>query len=140
MRAVGEEFIRAGSDLGEDGRGAGRPEPRDGLQELALPGERDHHLFHLGVAPGDHRIEVVEVFQMQLAHQRVMGIEAALEGQGEVSDLRTHPAQGQIGEHRGAAFSVDESFDHRPTRDGADRGGHRVQLDPRVLQHRAQPL
>ena len=74
------------------------------------------------------------------SHKRVMVVEAALQCQGEVGDLGAHPAQGQSGQDRGSAFPVDESVDHRSTRDGADRGGHRVQFNSRVLEHSTQPL
>src|SRR5947209_3578791 len=51
-------------DLGEDGRRGGRPDARDGHQEVALAGERDHHLLHLRVQPGNHLIEMVDVFEV----------------------------------------------------------------------------
>jgi hypothetical protein len=140
VRAVGEELIRVGPDLGQDGRRGGWSDAWDGHQQVALAGERDHHLLHLRVEPRDHLIEMVDVLQVQLTHQRVMVVEAALQCQGEVGDLGAHPAPGQIGQDRGSAFPVDESVDHRSTRDGADRGGHRVQFNSRVLEHSTQPL
>jgi transposase InsO family protein len=39
-----------------------------------------------------------------------------------------------------AAVAVDQRLDHRPAGLGRDGGGHRVDLDPRILQHAAQPL
>ena len=136
MGAGGEELSGACPDLGQDRRCGDRANPRDCHQELPLPGERDHHLLHLRIQPGDHLLKMVDVFEVQLTHQRVVGIETALQRQREIRDLRPHPAPGQLGQHHPAAFAVDEGFDHRPTRDGGDGGGNRVQFDPRILQHR----
>ena len=77
---------------------------------------------------------------MQPAHQRVMVIEAALQRPLQVGDLGAHLSLGQFGEHLRAALSVDERLHHRACRLGRQFGGHRVDLDPGVLQHVAQPL
>jgi hypothetical protein len=78
VRVAEEELAWAGPGLRDD-RGRGdRPDSRDRDQQPLLPGERDHHLLHLRVQPVDHLIEMVDVFGMQLTHQRVVGIEAAL--------------------------------------------------------------
>ena len=78
--------------------------------------------------------------QMQPAHQRVVVIEAAFQRPLQVRDFRPHPAFGQLGEHAWAAFAIDECLHHRPHRRVVIDGGHRVDLDPGVLQHIAQPL
>jgi len=40
-----------------------------------------------------------------------VGVEAALQRQGEIGDLGAHPTQRQIGQHLGSALAVDECFD-----------------------------
>jgi hypothetical protein len=82
---------------------------------------------------------VVEVVQVQAAHQRVVVAEAAFQGHGQVRDLGPHLPPGQLGQDRAAALAVDEGLDHRPAGLGGDRGRHRVDLDPGILQHVAQP-
>jgi hypothetical protein len=102
--------------------------------------ERDHHRLHLRVQLGDHLVQVGDVVQVELAHQGVMVIEPAFQRLGQVADLGAHPAARQVRQHLATAFPVDQRPDHRQARDCVNAGGHRVQLDPRVLQHPAQPL
>jgi len=66
-----------------------------------------HHHLDLGVQPGEHRLQVIDVVQVQPAHQGVMVTEPALQRHGQVRDLRAHLAPGQIGQDRAAAFPVD---------------------------------
>ena len=78
--------------------------------------------------------------QVQLAHQRVMVPEAAFQRLRQVADLGAHDAPGQLGEHLAAALPIDQRPDHRQPRNRVNTGGHRVQLDPGVLEHPTQPL
>jgi hypothetical protein len=80
---------------GQDRGGGLRPDPRDRGQQVLLQTERDHHCLDLCVQPGDHLIEVVDVFQVQSAHQRVMVAEPAFQRQRQIADLGTHPAARQ---------------------------------------------
>jgi hypothetical protein len=83
---------------------------------------------------------VIDVVQVQAAHQGVVVPEPAFQRHRQVRDLGPHPAPGQLGQDRAAAFPVDQRLDHRPPGLGGDRGGHRVDLDPGVLEHVAEPL
>jgi len=57
-------------------------------------------------------------------------------------DLRTHPAFGQVGEHRRVCCGllIDQGLQHQPPGDTHDVGGHRRQFDARVFQQLLQPL
>ena len=55
-------------------------------------------------------------------------------------DLGAHSPLGQIGQHRGVALPGDQRFEHGPSRDPGDVGGHRGQLDPGVFEQLLQPL
>jgi len=67
-------------------------DPRDGRQRRRLRDEREAGLVNAGVQAGDHVREVVDVLQMQGAHQCVLGAEAAGAGQPQVRDLAAHLA------------------------------------------------
>ena len=77
VRRGGEEFSGTGADLRDDRGGGQLADPGDGGQQVPLPGKRDHHRLDLGVQLRDHLVQVGDVVQVQLAHQRVMVIEAA---------------------------------------------------------------
>ncbi|MDQ3987747.1 MAG: hypothetical protein M3291_00835, partial [Actinomycetota bacterium] len=53
----------------DDDLGRTLTDPRDRRQQLGLPGEREGGLVDPGVQPGDHVSEMVDVFQVQHAHQ-----------------------------------------------------------------------
>jgi hypothetical protein len=59
---------------------------------------------------------VIDVVQVQPAHQRVLGIEPAFQRQRQVRDVGAYLAFGQFGQHGTAAFAVDERFDSRRAR------------------------
>jgi hypothetical protein len=80
------------------------------------------------------------VFQVQGAHQRVLIAEAARAGQPQVGDLGAHPAARQVRQHRRVALAGDQRLDHVPGRQGGQRRGHRVNLDPAVLEDLGQAL
>ena len=65
MRVVGEELLDGHADLG-DHRGGGVPaDPGDGGQQVPPALKGLHHLLDPGVQPGDSRLQVVEVVQVQ---------------------------------------------------------------------------
>ena len=138
VRVGGEELTDVHPDLGDDRRGRHRADPRDRDQQVRRCRERDHHLLHLRVQPGDHLVQLGDVLQVQLAHQRVMVTEPAFQRLRQVSDLRAHhgPRASSASTPRGP-FPGDQRPDHRPPGHRVDRRSHRVQLDPGVLQHPA---
>src|SRR6478609_12194726 len=77
--AEGNVSADVGAGFGNDRCGGERSDAGDGGQQLALGPKRLHHVLDLGVEPGDHLLEVVEMVQMQSAHQRVVVIEAAFQ-------------------------------------------------------------
>jgi len=89
-----------------------------------------HHRLDLGVQPGDHGLQVVDVVQVQPAHQGVVVTEPAFQRHRQVRDPGAHLALGQLGQDRAAALPVDERLDHRPPGLGGDGGGDGVDLDP----------
>jgi hypothetical protein len=139
VRVVGEELPDGDADLGDHGGGGVSADPRDGSQQVPPALKGLHHLLDPGVQPGDRRFQVVDVVQVQAAHQGVVVTEAAFQRHGQVRDLGPHRALGQLGQDRAAAFPVDQRLDHRPPGLGGDRGSHRVDLDPGVLQGAAEP-
>jgi hypothetical protein len=94
--------------------GGALTDSRDCRQQLDLLGEREGGLVDLGVQPGDHVREVVDVFQVQGAHQRMLGTEAPGAGHGELGDLLAHHPTSQIRQHGGIAFPSDQRLDHVP--------------------------
>jgi hypothetical protein len=125
VRVVGEELGDGDADLG-DHRGGGVPaDPGDGGQQVPPALEGLHHLLDPGVQPGDRRLQVVDVVQVQAAHQGVVVAEAAFQGHGQVRDLGPHRALGQPGQDRAAAFPAGQRLDHRPAGLGGDGPGHR---------------
>ena len=137
MGGGGEELTGTGANLRDD-RGRGHlADPRDRDQQVPLPGKRDHHRLDLGVQLGGHLVQVGDVVQVQLAHQRVMVIKAAFQRLRQVTDPGPHPAPGQPSQHLPAPLPIDQRPDHRQPGDRVNGGGHRVQLDPGVLEHPA---
>src|SRR5207245_9265103 len=99
VRVVGEELLDGDADLGAH-RGGGVPaDPGAGGQQVPPALEGLHHLLDPGVQPGDRRLQVTDVVQVQAAHQRVVVAEAAFQGHGQVRDLGPHRAPGQVGQH-----------------------------------------
>jgi hypothetical protein len=82
------------TDLGDDDLSGALTDPRDRGQQLDRLGEREAGLVDAGVQPGDHVREVIDVFQMQGAHQRVLSAETARAGQPQIRDLAAHLAPG----------------------------------------------
>ena len=83
---------------------------------------------------------MVEVLKVQPAHQCMVVAKAALQRPRQIRNLGPHPPLGQIGQHRRAAFPVDQRLHHRPRRLGGELGCHRVDLDAGVLEHVAEAL
>ena len=94
--------------FGDDDLGGAFTDPRDRGQQLDLRAEREAGLVDAGVQPGDHVGEVVDVFQVQGAHQRVLVTEAARARHPQLGDLSAHHPAGQIGQHGGVAFPGDQ--------------------------------
>ena len=138
--ASGKELADIRADLGDDRGGGQRADARDGGLQVPGGAKGRHHRLDLHVQPDEHRFEMIEVVQVQAAHQRMMIGEPAFQRHRQVRDLRPHPSPGQLGQDRPAPFPVDQRLDHRPPGLGGDGGGHRVDLDPSVLQHVAEPL
>ena len=126
--------------LGDDRGGGQRADAGDRGQQVPGGAKGRHHRLDLRVQLRDHRLQVIDVVQVQPAHQRVVLAEAALQRHRQVRDLRPHPADRQLRQHLRAALPVNERLDHRPPGLGDDGGGHRVDLDARVLEHVAEPL
>jgi hypothetical protein len=83
---------------------------------------------------------IVDVAQVQLAHEGVVVAEPAGQRHRQVWDLvAEHPA-GQFGQHRAAALPVDQRLDHLTGGHAEHIRGHRVDLDPGVLQRFLQSL
>jgi hypothetical protein len=59
------------ADFGDDDLGGAFTDPRDRGQQIGLLDERESGLVDAGVQSGDHVGEVIDVFQVQGAHQRV---------------------------------------------------------------------
>ena len=114
MGTAGEELSDGDADLGNHRGGSQRADPGSAGQQLPLGPKGGHHRLDLRVQPGDHRLQVVNVIQMQPTHQRMMIAEPALQRHRQVRDLGTHLAFGQLSQDRPAAFPVDERLDHRP--------------------------
>ena len=107
--------------FGDDDLGGPLTDPRDRGQQLDLRVEREAGLVDAGVQPGDHVGEVIDVFQVQNTHQRMLIGEATRAGQRQLGDLAAHLAAGQVGQYGGVAFPVDQRLDHLPRRDGGQR-------------------
>jgi hypothetical protein len=139
VRGIGEVLPDVGAGLGDDRGGGQQADPGGRGQQLPGGAKGGHHRLDLGVQPGGHRLQVIDVIQVQAAHQGVMVPEPALQGHRQVRDLGPHLALGQLGQDRAAALPVDQRLDHRPPGLRRDRGGDGIDLDPGVLQHVAQP-
>lgn len=83
---------------------------------------------------------LIDQVQVNPGHERVVLYEASLECLGQRGDLDPQPPPGKVGHEDRIAFAVDESLEHRPTRDTEDVGGHGGELDPGVLQQFLQAL
>ncbi|CMH24523.1 Uncharacterised protein [Mycobacterium tuberculosis] len=140
MLSRGEPGRRVGADFRDDRRRGTHPDPRDRCNQLASGTKGMHQLLDLLVESTDHRIELIQMSQVQPTHQGMVIIEAPFQRPLQIGDLRAHTAARQISQHRRAAFTVDERLHHRPHRLGGDRGRHAVGLDPGVLKHIAQAL
>jgi len=125
VRVVGEELGHGHADLGDHRGGGELADPGDGGEQVPLGLKGRHHRLDLGVQPGEHRLQMIDVVQVELAHHGVVVAEPALQRHRQVRDLGAHPAFGQIGQDRAAAFPVDQRLDHRPAGLGRDGAGHR---------------
>lgn len=65
-------------------------------------------------ATGDHVVQVVDVFQLQSAHQRVVVTGTDPERQRQIADLGVHPPA-PTRSAPSLAFLVDQCLDHGPT-------------------------
>ena len=117
---VAEELGDVRPDLGDHRGGGQRADPGGGGQQVPLGVKGRHHRLDLRVQLSDHLIEVADVVQVQAAHQGMMVTEPAFQRHGQVRDLGAHLAPGQVGQHSGAAFPVDQRLAHRPAGLGGD--------------------
>ena len=69
----------------------------------------------------------------------VMRAEMAVQGRGQLRDLRPQLPLGQPGQCRGVALPGDQRLDHRPPGLGQHLRGDGGQLDPGVLEHLLHP-
>jgi len=79
MFGGGERLGDIGPGLGNDGCGGKGADAGDRGQQFTLAPRRLHHVLDLGVELGDHFVEMVEIVQMQSAHERVVALKAALQ-------------------------------------------------------------
>ena len=90
--------------------------------------------------PVDVLIEEVEVLEDRADHERVVRLEATLQGFAQRGDLGAQPALGEVGQHLGIGGAADERVEHRATGDAEDVGRDAVELDPGVLKRLVQPV
>jgi hypothetical protein len=79
-------------------------------------------------------LQLIQVPQ-QVLHQEPMMIgEVSLQRQLQLGDLAAQYPLGHLGQGPRVPFAADQGPQHRPPRLPQDVGGHRTQLDVRVLQ------
>ncbi len=136
----GREVIPGrGADLRDHRRGGQETDPRDRDQQVAGGSKRLHHRLDPRLKLGDCLLQVADVVQVQAAEHRVMLAEPALQRHRQVRDLAPHLPLRQVRQYRAAPLPVNQGLDHLPPGLRRDRGGDRVDLDPRVLQHVTEP-
>ena len=130
--------VRAG--LGDDHIGGQGADPGDGADQLPEALKRlDHHLDPGGELADGLGVPVDQV-QVHPGQEGVVLAETAVQGLGQLGDLRPQPTLGQIGQPGRVPIAGDQRLDHRPPGHAQDVGGHRGQLDPGILQQLLQPL
>ncbi|SGM30685.1 Uncharacterised protein [Mycobacterium tuberculosis] len=106
MLSRGEPGRRVGADFRDDRRRGTHPDPRDRCNQLASGTKGMHQLLDLLVESTDHRIELIQMSQVQPTHQGMVIIEAPFQRPLQIGDLRAHTAARQISQHRRAAFTT----------------------------------
>jgi hypothetical protein len=138
--AGGGEHRHVHPDLGNDRLRSPLAHPGDGGQPVSGPSERGHHLIDAAIQRGDGALQMLQVGKGQAHQHGVMVPEAALQRLAQLGELASQPATGQLGQDLRVALPSDQGGQHRPARDPNHVGGHRVQLDPGVLQGLLDPL
>ena len=101
----GGEAAHVDPDLGDDHLRGAAAHPGNRDQVLELFTERADHSVHLLVQPHDIGRELVDVIQVHPQHQRVVGIEPALQGLPEQAESLTATGRGRASPAR-APISV----------------------------------
>jgi hypothetical protein len=136
----GREAGHVVADLGDDALGGSFADPGDGVEPVTGPVERDHHPVDLGVERADRPLEVVDVVERDPQDRRVVLTETSPQCLLELGDLVAQRRLGQVSEHDGVSFPVDQRLQHQAARDTQHVRGDGVELDPGVLQHFLHPL
>ena len=136
----GGELGHVDTDLGDDALGRALADTGDRVEPIAGFTERGDHPVDFTVEVGDRRFQVVDVIEDDPQHRGVMLPEPAPEGQTQRRDLLAQHPFGQLGERVRITFPGDEGPQHGPARHPQHVGGHRVELDPGVLQDLLHPL
>ena len=137
----GREHGHVDADLGDDApRRCGAATPGIVHSSSTAGRERAELLLDRVGEPVDLLVEEVEVGEDRADHQRVMGVEAALQRLAQRRELRAQPALGEVGEHLGVGRARNERVEHRPAGLAEDVGGDAVELDAGVLERLVQPV
>ncbi len=122
MLSRGEPGRRVGADFRDDRRRGTHPDPRDRCNQLASGTKGMHQLLDLLVESTDHRIELIQMSQVQPTHQGMVIIEAPFQRPLQIGDLRAHKVQPT---HQGMVI-IEAPF-QRPLQIG-DLRAHKVRL------------
>jgi hypothetical protein len=126
--------------LGDDALRGAPVDPGDGVQQVDLSGERGDQPINLGREVLDRLVQKVELGQDLFHDQPMVGHEAALQCPTQQGNLRTQPAAGQLGKNLRVTRARNQRHQHVAPGFAQNVGGHRGQLDARVLEHLIQPL
>ena len=138
--AGGGEAGHVGAGLGDGDVGDSGADPGQGGDQVPdYTKGFDHHLD-----PGGEVVDgagvLVDQVQVQPGQEGVVLTEPSGQRLGQFGDLAAQPPLGQLRQRGRVALPGDQRLEHGPAGDAADVGGHRRQLDPRVLQQLLQPL
>src|SRR4051794_9768057 len=114
---------------------------RYALQELNLLGERGEvHPLYLGTQLTNGLIQVVDVGENPSDHEGMMGGESSLQCFPQSRYLRAQPPPSQLRQYLGIGGAVNQCIEHHPSGGTKHAGGHRRELDARILEHLLQAL
>jgi hypothetical protein len=109
----GREATHVDADLGDDALGCPSADANDRVETVAGLSERRHHSIDLLVESSDGRLEVLDVVERDRQHRGVVLAEAAAQCLAQLWDLLAQARSGQVGEHLGVTFTVDQRPQHQ---------------------------